>query len=501
MAINPMTGYPDWVDYYAKMYGVGADQIWANALWGNSASSTGHDSGERPGSDINLQTGRTASMAGLAPGETWQQDRDRQYWSSGNSHTPGKLVTWGIPALIGGMAGFGALGAAGMLGAGAADLGGGAAAAGMGAAPGEAAGAFAGSFPSEFAGAGAAGGGVYGPPAEYAGTGAADLMGPSAEYAGVAPGTTPYGPPGAYAGSGTSAPAGGTNWSQLLQRAGGAATALNGSSGSGSNQNGGTGSLIGGLVGAGLGYLDSASQPDSLTTSQTIDPRLAQFAYGPNGTAAMAQQAAAANGGQYLANAGQQISQLGQNGPTPYNDLVKNNQALWSANPFIEEQRKAITDTVNRNTLENVMPNIGSQANSTGGYGGSRQGIAQGLAISRSQGDLAQPLANLASNAWENSQNRAQAGANYQGQYGLAGTQQQANLLQTGANMQASAPWFNATQFGNITHQMPGNTSNTIPLFNNPYAAALGGAQTGSQWAGNVDWGQLVNGIGGLFKG
>lgn len=76
-------------------------------------------------------------------------------------------------------------------------------------------------------------------------------------------------------------------------------------------------------------------------------------------------------------------------------------------NPWIDQQGKAITDSLTRNTLENVMPNIRSGAQLAGQYGGNRQGLAEGTAISRLNTDLAPVLTGMASNAFENTQNRA----------------------------------------------------------------------------------------------
>jgi hypothetical protein len=267
----------------------------------------------------------------------------------------------------------------------------------------------------------------------------------------------------------------------------------------------GTGSGLGGLLGAGLGYLDAKSQPDSLTIRNEIDPRLAQYAYGANGAGGIAGAASnlmnqQLNGPNPLADAGKQISGMANTLPS-YNDAVANNKSLWDANPWITEQQNAITNKTTQNLLQNVMPNIGSQANAMGGYGGSRQGIAQGLAMSNMNTDLAPALAGLASNAWENSQNRAMSGANSQLNYGLQNQLQQAGLLGTGANLQQQGAWAPIQNATNVMGALPGNSSRTEPLFSNPWAGAIGGASLGSQVGGGTDWGGLFKGISGLFGG
>ncbi len=75
-------------------------------------------------------------------------------------------------------------------------------------------------------------------------------------------------------------------------------------------------------------------------------------------------------------------------------------------NPYLDRQANAITGMMTRNLNENVMPDIRSGAIAAGQYGGSRQGIAEGLAASRMNQDLAPALANLYGGAYENAQQR-----------------------------------------------------------------------------------------------
>lgn len=306
-------------------------------------------------------------------------------------------------------------------------------------------------------------------------------IGPNSYPSGVKPPTLPGG--------------GGSILPDWMQKALGITGALTGGGGSS------TGGLIGAGIGGLLGYLDAKNQPNSLTVKNEIDPRLANLWYGADGTGGIAGQAAnlyASQQGQPnpLMQAGQQIS--GMAGQTPdWATLVNQSKSQWDSNPWVKQQQDAITGKVTQNLLQNVMPNIGSGAESVGGYGGSRQGIAQGLAISNMNTDLAPALANLASNAYESSQNRALSSAGAAGSYGLNNQAQQAGLLGTGAGMQSSAPWANLNNFRTAISGAPGNTSVTQPLFNNTTAGALGGASLGSQIAGNINWGDLFKTIGG----
>ena len=93
-------------------------------------------------------------------------------------------------------------------------------------------------------------------------------------------------------------------------------------------------------------------------------------------------------------------------------------------NPYLDQQAGAITNMLTRNVNENVMPGIRSSAIAGGQYGGSRQGIAEGLATSRLNQDLAPALTNLYGGAYENAQGRM---------FGTAsGLNQQAENVATG---------------------------------------------------------------------
>lgn len=80
-------------------------------------------------------------------------------------------------------------------------------------------------------------------------------------------------------------------------------------------------------------------------------------------------------------------------------------------NPYLNQQAGTITRQVNDNLQNVTLPGIGNGATSAGQYGGSRQGIAQGMALSRAQGDLSQGLSSLYGNAYESAQNRQASAA------------------------------------------------------------------------------------------
>jgi hypothetical protein len=78
-------------------------------------------------------------------------------------------------------------------------------------------------------------------------------------------------------------------------------------------------------------------------------------------------------------------------------------------NPYLPQQAQSITNQVNQNLQQQQLPGINSGAIAAGGFGGSRQGIAQGLAIGQTNQALGNSLANLNFNAWnQGEQNRMQ---------------------------------------------------------------------------------------------
>lgn len=74
------------------------------------------------------------------------------------------------------------------------------------------------------------------------------------------------------------------------------------------------------------------------------------------------------------------------------------------ANPYLQAQQDAISGQVNNNLQRNVLPGIGRRAMAAGGYGGSRQGISEGLGIGESSRAIADATANLQGTAYAQDQ-------------------------------------------------------------------------------------------------
>lgn len=100
-----------------------------------------------------------------------------------------------------------------------------------------------------------------------------------------------------------------------------------------------------------------------------------------------------------------------------------------ATNPYLSQQADAITQQATQNLNTNILPGINSGAMAAGGFGGSRQGIAQGLAIGQTNQGITNSLAGLYGNAYEGDQNRALqrdlTGQQLASQQSIAGMQNQ----------------------------------------------------------------------------
>ena len=216
-------------------------------------------------------------------------------------------------------------------------------------------------------------------------------------------------------------------------------------------------------------------------------------------------------------------------------------------NPYLDQQSEAMIGSLTRNMNENVMPGLRSEALASGQYGGSRQGIAEGLATSRLNQDLAPALTNLYGTANENAQNRMMGTASrlndqaYNTAFGNANlglqnnaqqmqqnTQNLQNRLQ-GVNLANSSlnmlgglnsmqdqnfaqymgaqqqpqniNWQNLNNYAGVVQPGAGMGSTSSQTnYKNPAMGALGGAATGAAFG---PWGAAIGGglglLGGLF--
>ncbi len=161
-------------------------------------------------------------------------------------------------------------------------------------------------------------------------------------------------------------------------------------------------------------------------------------------------------------------------------DPTQSLQGLLSGNvtnPYLQQQADAMTANMTRNLNENVMPGIRSEALASGQYGGSRQGIAEGLAASRLNQDLAPALTNMFGGAFENAQNRMYGTATglndqaFQNATNNAGLQMQGNQFNANLGLQN-----NAQQMGQNTQNLD-NRMKSMDIANNAQGLLQGNQQ------------------------
>ena len=119
-------------------------------------------------------------------------------------------------------------------------------------------------------------------------------------------------------------------------------------------------------------------------------------------------------------------------------------------NPYLNAQAQAITNQVNSNLMNTLLPQIRGGATAAGQYGGSRQGIAESGAISGTQRQLSDALANLYGGAYENAQQRMMGTA-------LPLNQQAVDIAGQNVQNQLAQARFNAAaQQQNLANQLQG---------------------------------------------
>jgi len=96
------------------------------------------------------------------------------------------------------------------------------------------------------------------------------------------------------------------------------------------------------------------------------------------------------------------------------------------SNPYLQSQQDAISNQVNTSLNTQQLPGIRRAAVAAGGYGGSRSGVAQGLAMNGANTAIANATANMQGQAYDADQNRATQSAMQAAQ--LASNQQIASM-------------------------------------------------------------------------
>lgn len=182
------------------------------------------------------------------------------------------------------------------------------------------------------------------------------------------------------------------------------------------------------------------------------------------------------------------------------------NPALLSpdSNPYLKAQGDAITGTVTDNLLERVLPSLRSGATGASGMysgGNTKSGIAEGLAVGKTNADISSALAGLYGDAYKlglstlgsaverNPSVQAQQlmGATVQGAVGAQQQQQQQAELTDAYNrwmVDQQLPFVRAQDIMGMINGMPGASGTSTvtgqPGGANPFMGGLGGAASGA---------------------
>lgn len=156
--------------------------------------------------------------------------------------------------------------------------------------------------------------------------------------------------------------------------------------------------------------------------------------------------------------------------------------------PYVGAMIESGQNDLTQDYLRNIMPAISDQAQATGGYGGSRQGVAQGIAaegLMEAQGDLS---ARLLSQAYQDSLGQQRAAWNAapsMAGLGLMPSQLQQDI---GGQYQQDA-------------SQPAANAQAYSAFLNPYFNPGGGFQSNYQAAPSAIGGALQGALGGGMVG
>lgn len=214
-------------------------------------------------------------------------------------------------------------------------------------------------------------------------------------------------------------------------------------------------------------------------------------------------------GAQDLAQQGLQATQYGLTGAMDVNN-----------NPALQGAIQAATRPITQNLQENILPGIRSQAVQEGGYGGSRAGIAEGLAVSRANQQAQDAAATMASDAYQKGQDTfartlallpqtQQLGVtptNLLSQIGTQNENYQQEVLNYIASLndyQANKGWGPISNLASAIYGgiQPGTVTSQQRSSGSKARGALGGAASGAAMGSMFGpWGTAIGaGIGGLM--
>ena len=164
------------------------------------------------------------------------------------------------------------------------------------------------------------------------------------------------------------------------------------------------------------------------------------------------------------------------------------------SNPYLQQYMDMITKNIMQGVTEQALPAVRGEAIRTGGYGGSRQGIAEAQAIERGAAQAGTAASGMAGQAYgQGLQTMSQALGRTpqfaaleflpaQQMLGVGGAQEQRQ------QQQAMDPWMQAQLYqGLIGGKFGGATTQTMPgPQGNPLLGAVGGYLTGNELFGDL---------------
>lgn len=197
----------------------------------------------------------------------------------------------------------------------------------------------------------------------------------------------------------------------------------------------------------------------------------------------------------------QNAMQTAQGGTNALSFLTNPAMLDPSTNPWLALQGQGIASGVESSLLNNMLPGIRSEAIGNAGYGGSRQGIAEGLAVTGASGQLANALASLYGGAYQQGLGTmlGAAGQANQSAQGLGGLGQQlidlrqapGDIYSTVGNERTMLPWMLLQQYQQAVGGKYGEEGRTIKT--DP------GYKVGESMIGS--FGNLMGSIGGMMGG
>jgi len=179
------------------------------------------------------------------------------------------------------------------------------------------------------------------------------------------------------------------------------------------------------------------------------------------------------------------------------------NAANVNSNPYLGAYAQAALQPLERSLMQNVLPGIRGEAGVTGNYGGTRQGIAEGIALQDYNQTAEDMMTRIFSNAYGQGL-QAQQGAYSMLPSMLTAQAAPAQVVgnvggaQRGlAQQQTDAPFNALSRFQGLVQGSYGGQTTTPGAQGNPWAGALGGAIMGTQLP-KFGGGTTTNDFGGI---